>query len=113
MIPDLKAASGPLQAAIDLGAQSDEVYINRARAYRAEGEKRMAASILHFLMTRNPRNYLAVLWSAKFAEEDGYAEVASDLFRKSARMQAPRTPWPELAQARTPSREAKAGPLQD
>lgn len=114
MIPDLKAASGPLQAAIDLGAQSDEVYINRARAYRAEGEKGMAASILHFLLIRNPRDYLAVLWSAKFAEEDGYAEVASDLFRKSARMQAPRTSWPELAQARTqPAREAKAGFQED
>lgn len=114
MIPDLKGASGPLQAAIDLGAQSDEVYINRARAYRAEGEKSMAASILHFLLTRNPRDYLAVLWSAKFAEEDGYAEVASDLFRKSSRMQAPRTPWPELAQAPTqPLREAKAASRED
>lgn len=100
MIPDLKAASRPLQAAIDLGAQSDEVYINRARAYRAEGEKGMAASILHFLLTRNPRDYLAVLWSAKFAEEDGYADVASDLFRKTARLQAPRSSWPELTQAR-------------
>ena len=108
LIPDLKAASGPLQTAIDLGAQSDEVFINRARAYRAEGEKKMAASILHFLLSRNPRDYLAVLWSAKFAEEDGYAEVASDLFRKTAKLQAPRSSWPELTAARAPApRETK------
>jgi tetratricopeptide (TPR) repeat protein len=114
LIPDLKAASGPLQTAIDLGAQSDEVYINRARAYRAEGEKRMAASILHFLLSRNPRDYLAVLWSAKFAEEDGYAETASDLFRKTATLQAPRSSWPELTEARAQaSREAKTASRAD
>lgn len=108
LVPDLKAASGPLQTAIDLGAQSDEVFINRARAYRAEGEKKMAASILNFLLSRNPRDYLAVLWSAKFAEEDGYAEVASDLFRKTAKLQAPRSSWPELTAARAPAaRETK------
>jgi tetratricopeptide (TPR) repeat protein len=114
LIPDLKAASGPLQTAIDLGAQSDEVYINRARAYRAEGEKKMAASILHFLLSRNPRDYLAVLWSAKFAEEDGYAETASDLFRKTATLTAPRSSWPELTEARAQaSRESKTASRAD
>jgi tetratricopeptide (TPR) repeat protein len=114
LIPDLKSASGPLQTAIDLGAESDEVYINRARAYRAEGERKMAASILHFLLSRNPQDYLAVLWSAKFAEDDGYAEVASDLYRKSARLQAPRSPWPELTQARAPMpREIKSAARAD
>jgi tetratricopeptide (TPR) repeat protein len=96
MIPDLKAASGPLQTAIDLGAQSDEVYINRARAYRLEGSKDMAASILEFLLNRNPHDYLAVLWSAKFAEEDGNQNMALELFKKSAKLSAPRSPWPEL-----------------
>jgi Flp pilus assembly protein TadD len=114
LVPDLKAASGPLQTAIDLGAQSDEVYINRARAYRAEGEKKMAASIVQFLLGRNPRDYLAVLWSAKFAEEDGYADVASDLFRKTAKLQAPRSSWPELSQARlSPPRETKTAARAD
>lgn len=96
MIPDLAAASGPLQTAIDLGAQSDEVYINRARAYRLEGSKDMAASILEFLLNRNPHDYLAVLWSAKFAEEDGNQHAALELFKKSAKLSAPRSPWPEL-----------------
>ncbi|HKP96405.1 MAG TPA: tetratricopeptide repeat protein, partial [Fibrobacteria bacterium] len=96
MIPDLSAASGPLQTAIDLGAQSDEVYINRARAYRLEGSKDMAASILEFLLNRNPHDYLAVLWSAKFAEEDGNQHIALELFKKSAKLSAPRSPWPEL-----------------
>jgi len=114
LIPDLKAASSALQTAIDLGAQSDEVYINRARAYRAEGEKKMAASIVQFLLSRDPRDYLAVLWSAKFAEEDGYAEVASDLFRKTAKLQAPRSPWPELTQARAAApRETKTAARSD
>jgi tetratricopeptide (TPR) repeat protein len=96
MVPDLAAASGPLQTAIDLGAQSDEVYINRARAYRLEGSKDMAASILEFLLNRNPHDYLAVLWSAKFAEEDGNQHAALELFKKSAKLSAPRSPWPEL-----------------
>ncbi|MEO7777836.1 MAG: tetratricopeptide repeat protein [Fibrobacteria bacterium] len=96
MIPDLAAASAPLQTAIDLGAQSDEVYINRARAYRLEGSKDMAASILEFLLNRNPRDYLAVLWSAKFAEEDGNQQLALDFFKKTARLTAPRSLWPEL-----------------
>ncbi len=114
LIPDLKAASGPLQTAIDLGAQSDEVYINRARAYRAEGEKKMAASVVQFLLSRDPRDYLAVLWSAKFAEEDGYAEVASDLFRKTAKLRAPRSSWPELTQARAAApRETKTAARPD
>ncbi|MBW8889272.1 MAG: hypothetical protein JF616_16075 [Fibrobacteres bacterium] len=114
LVPDLKAASGALQTAIDLGAQSDEVYINRARAYRAEGEKKMAASIVQFLLSRDPRDYLAVLWSAKFAEEDGYAEVASDLFRKTAKLQAPRSSWPELTQARAAApRETKTAARPD
>jgi Flp pilus assembly protein TadD len=99
MIPDLKAASGPLQTAIDLGAQSDEVYVNRARAYRVEGAKDMAASILEFLLNRDSHDYLAVLWSAKFAEEDGNQAAASDLFRKTAKLTAPHSPWPELTHA--------------
>jgi Flp pilus assembly protein TadD len=97
MIPDLASASVPLQTAIDLGAQSDEVYVNRARAYRMEGSKDMATSILEFLLNRNAHDYLAVLWSAKFAEEDGNPVVAKELFRKSAKLSAPRSPWPELA----------------
>lgn len=96
MVPDLKSASGPLQTAIDLGAQSDEVYINRARAYRLEGSKDMAASILEFLLNRNPHDFLAMLWSAKFAEEDGNQNMALELFKKSAKLSAPRSPWPEL-----------------
>ncbi len=96
MIPDLETASTALQSAIDLGAQSDEVYINRARAYRMEGSKDMAASILEFLLNRNPHDYLAMLWSAKFAEEDGNQQMALELFKKSARLSAPRSPWPEL-----------------
>jgi tetratricopeptide (TPR) repeat protein len=114
MVPDFKAASAPLQTALDLGAQSDEVFINRARAYRAEGEKDMAASILRFLLGRDPHDYLASLWSAKFAEEDGFPETATDLYRKTARLRAPRTPWPELAQAHLPSpRETKTSALSD
>lgn len=97
MIPDLPAAAVPLQTAIDLGAESDEVYINRARAFRIEGAKDMAASILEFLLTRNPQDYLAVLWSAKFAEEDGEQQIAMELFKKAAKLSPPRTPWPELA----------------
>jgi tetratricopeptide (TPR) repeat protein len=111
MIPDLKAASGPLQTAIDLGAQSDEVYVNRARAYRLEGSKDMAASILEFLLNRNPHDYLAVLWSAKFAEEDGKQGMALELFRKSAKLSAPRSPWPELASHG--EREAKSAARTD
>jgi Flp pilus assembly protein TadD len=97
MVPDLTAARGPLQTAIDLGAQSDEVYINRARVYRKEGAEDMAASIMDFLLERNAHDYLAILWSAKFAEEDGKQNIALEMFRKSARLSAPRTPWPELA----------------
>jgi tetratricopeptide (TPR) repeat protein len=96
MIPDLRAASGPLQTAIDLGAQSGEVYINRARAYRLEGAKDMAASILEFLLNRNPHDYLANLWSAKFAEEDGNPHKSMELFKKTSKLIAPRSPWPEL-----------------
>jgi Flp pilus assembly protein TadD len=96
MIPDLAAASGPLQTAIDLGAQSDEVYINRARAYRKEGAKDMAASILEFLLNRDPHDYLANLWSAKFAEEDGKPSSALELFKKTSKLTVPRSLWPEL-----------------
>lgn len=96
MIPDLAAATGPLQTAIDLGAQSDEVYINRARAYRKEGAKDMAASILEFLLNRNPHDYLAILWSAKFAEEDGKPTSALELFKKTTKLTVPRSLWPEL-----------------
>ncbi len=96
MIPDLRAATGPLQTAIDLGAQSDEVYINRARAYRLEGSKDMAASILEFLLNRNPHDYLAILWSAKFAEEDGKPHNAMELFKKTSKLTVPHSPWPEL-----------------
>lgn len=96
MIPDLAAASGPLQTAIDLGAQSDEVYINRARAYRKEGAKDMAASIIEFLLNRNPHDYLAILWSAKFAEEDGKPASAMELFKKTSKLTVPRSLWPEL-----------------
>ncbi|MEO6098129.1 MAG: tetratricopeptide repeat protein [Fibrobacteria bacterium] len=96
MIPDLRAASGPLQTAIDLGAQSDEVYINRARAYRLEGSKDMATSILEFLLNRNPHDYLANLWSAKFAEEDGNPHKSLELFKKTSKLAAPRSSWPEL-----------------
>ncbi|MDQ2999922.1 MAG: tetratricopeptide repeat protein [Fibrobacterota bacterium] len=96
MVPDLAAASTPLQTAIDLGAQSGEVYINRARAYRLEGSKDMAASILAFLLSRNPHDYLAVVWSAKFAEEDGKQNLALEFMKKSSKLNAPRSPWPEL-----------------
>jgi tetratricopeptide (TPR) repeat protein len=96
MIPDLAAASSPLQTAIDLGAQSGEVYINRARAYRLEGSKDMAASILEFLLNRNPHDYLAVVWSAKFAEEDGKQNLAMEFLKKSSKLSAPRSSWPEL-----------------
>jgi Tfp pilus assembly protein PilF len=97
LIPDLAAAAEPLQKAIDLGSQSDEAFINRARAYRHEGAKDMASSILEFLLTRNPRGYLALLWSAKFAEEDGQQQAALELFKKAARQSPPITAWPELA----------------
>lgn len=96
MVPDLSAASSPLQTAIDLGAQSGEVYINRARAYRLEGSKDMAASILGFLLNRNPQDYLAVVWSAKFAEEDGKQNLAMEFLKKSSKLNAPRSAWPEL-----------------
>ncbi|MDB5105059.1 MAG: Tetratricopeptide repeat-containing protein, partial [Fibrobacteres bacterium] len=96
LIPDLAAARVPLQTAIDLGAQSDEVYINRARAYRMDGSKDMAASILEFLLNRNPHDYLAILWSAKFAEEDGNQHNALELFKKTTKLTAPRSPWPEM-----------------
>jgi tetratricopeptide (TPR) repeat protein len=97
MIPDLAAAVEPLQKAIDLGAQSDEVFINRARAYRQEGAKDMAASILEFLLARNPNGYLALLWSAKFAEEDGAQKLAMEFFKKAARQNPPASAYPELA----------------
>ncbi len=97
MIPDLPAAAIPLQTAIDLGAESDEVYINRARAYRIEGAKDMAGSILAFLLARNSQDYLATLWSAKFAEEDGNQLVAVEFYKKASRLAVPHSVWPELA----------------
>ncbi len=97
MIPDLAAAAGPLQSAIDLGAESDEVYINRARAFRVEHSKDMAASILEFLLSRKAQNYLALLWSGKFAEEDGNMQVAREFYKKAAKLTPPNTPWPDLA----------------
>ena len=97
MIPDLPAAAVPLQSAIDLGAESDEVYINRARAFRAEGSKDMAASILSFLLSRNSQNFFAILWTAKFAEEDGNQEVATEMYKKVAKLTPPHTAWPDLA----------------
>jgi len=96
MIPELQAASEILQAAIDLGTESDEVYVNRARAYRVEGNKEMATSIIQFLLTRDTANYLATLWMAKFAEEDGNQPLAIELFKKTAKLSAPKTAWPEL-----------------
>jgi tetratricopeptide (TPR) repeat protein len=98
MIPDLAAAAIPLQTAIDLGAESDEVYINRARAFRIEGAKDMAESILEFLLSRNANSYLAMLWTAKFAEEDGEAQKAMEMYKRVAKLSPPRTSWPELAE---------------
>ena len=97
MIPDLQAAGEPLQAAIDLGAESDEVYINRARAFRVEGSKDMAASILEFLLSRNPKSYMAYLWSSKFAEEDGNRSLSLEMFKKAAKITPPKTVYPGLA----------------
>lgn len=97
LVPDLASAGEALQKALDLGVEADEVYVNRARAYRHEGVKDMAASIMEFLLSRNPRNHLALIWSAKFAEEDGHPEIAIELFKKAARLPPPRTAWPELA----------------
>lgn len=110
MVPDLAAAGEPLQKAIDLGAESDEVYVNRARAYREEGSKDMAASILEFLLSRNPRSYLGLLWSAKFAEADGRPELAMEFFKKSSRLNPPRTDWPELASQGVTSASAGSNP---
>lgn len=97
LVPDMDRAGEALQNALDLGIESDEVYVNRARAYRHDGAKDMAASILEFLITRNSRSYLALVWSAKFAEEDGRPDLAMELFKKVSRLSPPRTAWPELA----------------
>lgn len=97
MIPDLPAATSSLQTALDLGAESDEVYINRARAFRMEGSKDMAASILEFLLSRNHKDYLATLWSAKFAEEDGEQQKALAMFKQASKLPSPKTLWPQLA----------------
>lgn len=94
---DLGGAGDALQKAIDLGAKSDEAFVNRARAYRQEGAKDMAASIMDFLVNRNPRSYLALVWSAKFAEEDGDTAAALELYKRAAHHNPPKTAWPELA----------------
>jgi Flp pilus assembly protein TadD len=89
MIPDLEAAGEALQVALDLGAVSEETYVNRARAYRQEGSRDMAASILDFLLSRNPRSYLALAWSARFAAEDGQSELAAELLERASREAPP------------------------
>jgi tetratricopeptide (TPR) repeat protein len=96
MIPDLPAAAIPLQAAIDLGANSDEVYINRARAYRIEASRDLASSLLDYMLSQDPENYLALLWTAKFAEEDGNQQLALEMFKKVSKRSPPRTLLPEL-----------------
>ncbi len=70
-LSDFSHAGPALQSALDLGIEDEDVFINRARAYREEGAKDMAASILNFLLTRNPKSERARQWQAKFAEEDG------------------------------------------
>ena len=108
LIPSLAEASDPLQKAIDLGVTSDEIYINRARAYRYEGAKDMAASILEYLLALNPKNYLAVLASAKFAAEDGNGRAAAELAKRAGRLTPVPSPWLESQQSG--GREARAIP---
>ena len=55
-------ASTALQTALDLGIEDEDVFINRARAYHAEGTKDMAISIMNFLVTRNPKSEKARQW---------------------------------------------------
>jgi len=56
----------------------------------------MATSIIQFLLARDTANYLATLWMAKFAEEDGNQPLAIELFKKTAKLSPPKTAWPEL-----------------
>ncbi len=92
-----KEAAGALQKALDLNVDDEELFINRARAYRRNGDPDLAESILEFLLSRNPRSYLALSWSAKFAEEDGKPRLA-DEFKSRLPGQKPKgMHWPELA----------------
>jgi predicted Zn-dependent protease len=70
-LSDFAHAGPALQKALDLGVEDEEVFLNRARAYRQEGAKDMAESILSFLLTRNPKNEKASALQAKFKEQDG------------------------------------------
>jgi tetratricopeptide (TPR) repeat protein len=81
---DLQTAAEPLQKAIDLGSVREEVFIHRARAYREVGEKDMAESMLSFLLSQNPRSYLALVWSARFAKSDGADAAANEYLRKAS-----------------------------
>ena len=68
----------------------------------------MAASILEFLLNRNPHGYLAVLWSAKFAEEDGKPQQRHGTVQEDRpSWPLPRSLWPELVD---PGRRGKPRP---
>ncbi len=83
---EFKQAAGVLQRAIDMGLQSDTVFVDRARAYRLhEKDVHMAESILSFLLGQNPNNALALFWSGAFAHEDGEAKVASDFYLRAVK----------------------------
>ncbi len=96
LVPDLKAAAEPLQKAIDLGSEQESVLINRARAYRNEGEHDMAESILSFLLGENPKSYLALIWSAHFAKIDDEPKLAEALYRQADLMGLRSKEWEDL-----------------
>jgi len=94
---DLKSATSPLQKALDLGSQQKDVFINRARCYRANGDKSMAESILSYLLTQDSNDYLALLWSARFAKLDGQTALANALFQKAKKARPMMESWSDLA----------------
>jgi Tfp pilus assembly protein PilF len=92
-----KEAAIALQKALDLNVEDEELLIHRARAYRENGDPDLAQSILEFLLSRDPKSYLALGWSAKFAEEDGKPRLA-DTYRSRMPGHKPKSlQWPELA----------------